>query len=341
VTATDRPKRVAAIVLNYNGKALTLQALESLGRLRYPSCDLVVVDNGSTDGSPEAVAAAFPAVHQVRTATNLGPAGGYNLGMVWAMERGYDYLLILNNDIEAHPDLLDELVRVAESDPAIGCVGPKTYYFSDRRRLASAGGIVRFQESVTRERGQGAIDRGQYDRDEDVAYVNGCGMLIRREAIAAVGLWDPIFFLSVEDADWCLRAKRAGFRCRYAHRAILYHMVSDTTGVYRPAKTYQTGRSSAIFVRRYARPWQWLTFLTMMAAALPVAWLRELRRGNQAAAVAKARGVVAGLRATLTPPPTLDDARRGALGPAVTAALADARRAPAPESPVGSAAGPR
>lgn len=335
-----QPKRVAAIVLNFDGKDLTLQALESVRRLTYPAYDVVVVDNGSTDGSPEAVAAAFPDVELVRTEENLGPAGGYNLGMVWAMERGYDYLLILNNDVEVHPEMLTELVRAAESDPAIGCVGPKTYFFSDRRRLASAGGVIRFKESVTRERGQGALDQGQYDRDQEVAYVNGCGMLIRRQAIEAAGLWDPVFFLSVEDADWCMRARRRGFRCHFAHRAILYHMVSDTTGVYTPAKTFQTGRSSAIFVRRYARPWQWVTFLAFLAAALPVAWLRELRRGNQAAAVAKGRGVLAGLRAPLPRPPSLEDARSGALGEAVAAILTgDRDLGPAVSAAAGGAGG--
>lgn len=311
-TATSHPaphpgaKRVAVIVLNYDGKALTLQALDSLRRMRYPSFDLVAVDNGSTDGSPEAIAAAHPDVIQVRTEVNLGPAGGYNLGMAWAMDRGYDYLLILNNDVEADPDLLGELVRVAERDPSIGCVGPKTYFYSDRTRLASAGGVIRFKESVTRERGMGAVDRGQFERDEEVSYVNGCGMLIRREAIEAAGLWDPVFFLSVEDADWCVRAKRKGFTCWYAHRAILYHMVSDTVGVYTPKKTFQTGRSSAIFMRRYATPWQRLTFFLFLAAALPVAWLRELGKGNQAAAVAKARGVLEGLRAPMPEPPAYE-----------------------------------
>jgi GT2 family glycosyltransferase len=105
--------RVAVIVLNYDGKELTLQALASLKELRYPAYDLVMVDNGSTDGSPEAIAGAFPDVLQVNTEVNLGPAGGYNLGMSWAMDRGYDYLLILNNDIEADPDLLTEVVGVA------------------------------------------------------------------------------------------------------------------------------------------------------------------------------------------------------------------------------------
>lgn len=303
-----RVKRVAAIVLNYDGKDLTLQALASLRRLTYPSCDLVVVDNGSTDGSDEAVARAFPEVHRVRTEVNLGPAGGYNLGMTWAMDRGYDYLLILNNDVEVAPEMLTELVRVAEGSPTIGCVGPKTYFYSDRTRLASAGGIIRFLESVTRERGQGERDRGQYDRDQEVSYVNGCGMLIRREAIEAAGLWDPVFFLSVEDADWCMRARRHGFRCWFAHRAVLYHMVSDTVGVYTPKKNFQTGRSSSLFVRRYATPWQWLTFLGAMTVALPLAWLRELRRGNQAAAVAKARGVLAGLRAPNPEPPAYEPA---------------------------------
>lgn len=326
-----RQPKVAAIVLNYNGRDLTLRALESVTRLDYPSYDVVVVDNGSTDGSHEAVGEAYPEVARVRVEENQGPAGGYNLGMIWALERGYDYLLILNNDIETTPDLLAELVRVAEEDPTIGCVGPKTYFYSDRRRLASAGGILRFRESVTRERGQGAIDRGQHDRTEEVAYLNGCGLLIRAEAVRAAGLWDPVFFLSVEDADWCVRAERHGYRCVFAHRAILYHMVSDTTGHYTPAKTFQTGRSTAIFVRRYARPHQWLTFLGFLAAALPAAWLRELPKGNQRAAVAKLRGVVAGLREELPEPPRLEDAPRLLAGVEV---IEEAPRASADDSSV-------
>lgn len=297
---------VAVIILNYNGRELTLQAIDSVQEMIYPRSDIVVVDNGSTDGSFEAVAATYPEVIQLRTEENLGPAGGNNLGIRWAMARGYDYLLMLNNDIEADPEMLSHLVGVAESDPTIGCVGPKTYYYWERERLWSAGGIVRFKESVTRERGDGEVDRGQYDRDQEVGYVNGCGMLMRRQAVAAAGLWDPIYHLSVEDADWCQRAKRQGFRCFFAHRAILYHMVARATGVYRAGKTFHTGRSTAIFVRRYAGPWQWLTFLLFTAAALPAAYLRELPRGNQAAAVAKLKGVLEGLRVPLTPPPAYE-----------------------------------
>ena len=297
--------RVAVIVLNYNGRAITLDALASVKQLDYPAFDVVHVDNGSSDGSFEAVGRDHPDVVQVRTLENLGVAGGYNLGMRWAVERGYDYLLILNNDIEVDGRLLAELVAVAESHPEAGCVGPKAYYYGDRSRIWSAGGILRFKESVTRERGMGEIDRGQWDRDEEVAYVNGCGMLIRRTAIEAAGLWDPLYHLAVEDADWCMRIRRCGFTIRYAHRAVLYHMVSAATGVYTPRRTYDTGRSTAIFVRRYAGPWQWMTFAFFYTLSVPVAFLRELRRSNQAAVLAKLRGVREGLRIPLTAPPML------------------------------------
>ncbi|MDX1501484.1 MAG: glycosyltransferase family 2 protein [Thermoanaerobaculia bacterium] len=303
--------KVAAIVLNYNGREITLQTLASLSRMSYPSFDLVVVDNGSTDGSYEAVAEAFPDVHQIRVEENRGPARGMNRGLIWAMERDYDLLLLLNNDIEVEPAMLTEMVRVLESDPGIGCVGPKAFYYWDRQRLWSTGGIIRFKESVTRERGMGEIDRGRYDHDEEVPYVNGCAMLVRREVVEQIGLWDPLYHLSVEDADWCMRMKRRGWRCHYAHRAVLWHMVSHTTGDYRPGKTFQTGRSTAIFVRRYGGFLDWCSFLLFTALAIPLAWLRELPKGNQGAATAKLKGVVAGLQAELGPPPALPGTAAG------------------------------
>lgn len=289
-------KRVAAIVVNYNGKEVTLQAVESLRQMTYPAFDLVVLDNASTDGSPEALAAAYPDLKQLKVEVNRGSSSGYAAGFRWAFENGYDYALLLNNDIEVEPDMLDRLVEVAERDPGIGVTGPKCYFHGDRQRLWSAGGKLRFRESITHERGYGEIDRGQYDRDAEVDYVNGCAILIKREAAEAAGSWDPLFFICVDDADFCTRVKRKGFRCVYAHRAVLYHMVAYTTGGYSPGRNFQFGRSSTLYVRRYGRPWNWLTFLGFSFAAFVVAYLRELRKGNQAAAVAKIQGLREGLR---------------------------------------------
>ncbi len=295
--------RVAAVVVSYDGKAVVRQAVASLRRMRYPAWELVVVDNGSRDGTREALQAEFPDLTILRLEENRGSAAGYAFGFDWAFAHGFDYALLLNNDIEVEPDLLDELVRAAESDPAIGCVGPKCYYHADRRRLWSAGGVLGFRESITRERGMSEIDRGQYDVDADVDYVNGCAILIRRAAARAAGGWDPVYFICVDDADFCTRVRRAGLRCRYAHRAVLYHMVALTTGPYSAPRNFQWGRSTAIYVRRYAGLWSWITFLAWTAVALPAAFLRELPRRNARAVLAKVHGLWAGMRMELPPAP--------------------------------------
>ena len=297
---------VACIVLSYNGKALVLLTLESLFALDYPNYRVVVVDNGSSDGTYEAVAAAYPQVTLLRVEQNRGISVGLNLGIRHVLDAGDDYLLLLNNDIEVHPAMVRELVAVAESDPQIGAVGPKAFYYSDRGRLWSAGGQLHFRQSITDERGNRELDAGQYDHTEEVDYVNGCAMLVPRRAQLDVGLWDGTFLVSVEDADWCMRAKKKGWRCFYAHRAVLWHMVSPTTGGYKPGRTFQTGRSTMLFVRKHAGFLQWLSFLFFFLLAVPAAYLRELRHGNQAAALAKLRGAWDGLKTPLAPAGALE-----------------------------------
>jgi len=294
---------VIAVVLNYNGKELTLDSLESLEAMDYPSFELLVVDNGSSDGSDEAVAEAFPEVSRLRLEENQGPGGGMNAGLRWTLEREFDYVLLLNNDIEVAPDMLSKLVAAAEADPTLGCVGPKCYYFGQRDLIWSAGGVLRFKESVTRERGMKKRDRGQYDHSEEVDYMSGVAMLVRRDALLKTGLWDETYFLGVEDADWCVRMKHQGYRCWYVHDAELWHRVSHTIGVYTPFRAFNVGRSTAIFVRRYAGFWQWLSFLFFYPLSIPVAFFRELPKGNQMAAISKLRGVVEGLFMKLPPPP--------------------------------------
>lgn len=295
---------VLAIVLNFNGREITLQSVASLLASDYPRLDLLVVDNGSSDGSDEAVAAAFPGVARIRTATNLGISGGLNLGIRRGLEKGYDFLMLCNNDIEVATDMVSRLVSAAEAHPGAGCLGPKCYYFyGDRRRIWSAGGKLRWREAVTAERGMGELDRGQFDADRETDYVNGACMLVRRAAMLETGLWDPVYQVSVEDADWCVRMRRAGWRARYVATAHLWHMVSPTTGGYTASRTYRTGRSTAIFVRKYAGPGGWLGFLLFAAAAFPVAIVREGLRRNAGAVMAKYRGFRDGLRQNLPPVP--------------------------------------
>jgi len=299
------PPRVLAIVLNYNGRELTLATLESLAAVAHAGLEVLVVDNGSSDGSDEAVAERFPAVRRLRTELNLGISGGLNLGFRVGLAEGHDFLMPMNNDVEVAPEMLDELLRVAEAQPRAGAIGPKCYYHADRGRLWSAGGRIRFREAVTRERGMGEVDRGQYDRDERVDYLNGACLLIRREAMRETGLWDPVYQVSVEDADWCARMVRQGWQCWYAHRARLWHMVSPTTGGYVAGRTFRTGRSTAIYVRKFAGPTGWLAWLFWSALAFPAALARESLKGNAGAVLAKYRGIAAGLRQPLEPVPPI------------------------------------
>ncbi len=289
--------RVLGVVLNYDGREITLRTLDSLLLSKGSNLDLLMVDNGSKDGSSAAVAERFPTVRRLRTEVNLGISGGLNLGFRVGLDEGYDYLMAMNNDIEVAPDMVAELIRLAEAEPRAGCVGPKCYYyFGERNRIWSAGGEVRFRESVTRERGMGEIDHGQFDLECQVGYVNGACMLIRAAAMREAGLWDPVYGVSVEDADFCQRVKRAGWTCWYAPRAQLWHMVSPTTGGYVPSRTFRTGRSTAIFVRKFAGFGGWLSWALWSLVAFPAAFVRELMRGNSRAVVAKFRGTLRGLR---------------------------------------------
>jgi GT2 family glycosyltransferase len=299
--------KVTAVVLNYDGKEVTLQSLASLEKLRYPNFELLVVDNGSTDGSAAAIAEKFPLVDLIRRDTNEGVAPGLNMGILKALHGDCDYLLLLNNDIEVAPSMLAEMVDLAESNRRAGCVGPKAYYYWDRDRLWSTGGEIRFRESVTTERGMGEVDRGQFDEPVEVDYVNGCAMLIRRAVLEQVGLFDPVYQVGVEDADWCVRMRERGYICGYAPRAELWHMVAQTAGGYTSGRTYHVGRGSAIFARRYAGTMNWLTFWAGVLAAMPIAYVRELFRGNEEAVLAKWRGVMDGMRVPLDDPPGIPE----------------------------------
>jgi GT2 family glycosyltransferase len=294
---------VAAVVVHFNGEDVSRLALASLSRVATPGVEWVLLDNGSTDGSGERLRAAFPSWTHVRVEPNAGASAGYAHALAWAVERGFDYALLLNNDLEVDAGFLDEMLAVAARDPRIGCVGPKTYYHGDRPYLWSAGGRLRYREAVTVERGMGQRDRGQFDRDEEVGYVNGAAILVRREAALAAGNWDPFYFICVDDADFCTRVRRAGFTCWYAHRAIVDHMVSRTTGGYTAGRNFRLGRSTAIYVRRYASATQKLSFFFWASVAAFAAALRELPRGNVAAVVAKLRGIRAGLREPLPSAP--------------------------------------
>ncbi len=257
--------RVAIIVLTYNGLADTLACLASLEGLDYPrECyRVVVVDNASQDGTPTVVREAYPQVVVIENGANLGFAAGNNVGLRYALAHGYDYALLLNNDTEAAPDMLTELVTAAEADPRSGAVGPIIYYHAAPTRVWSAGGWIDWEQGSSRMEGE-VEDRGQFTAIREVDFVTGCAMLLRRTALERAGLLDERFFMYFEETEWCVRARRAGFRILFTPRAKLWHKIPLNARFDKEYLAYYMTRNRLLFLRATgARPRTWFNALVL------------------------------------------------------------------------------
>jgi len=293
--AAAMPK-VAVVILNYNGKLLAERSLNSVMRSSYANKDVILVDNGSSDGSVEYLRARFPGVRILEVRPNRGVVGGRNCGFREAIARGCHYVLSLDNDVRIEPELVGELVAVAEADRSIGIVGPKTYADDGSQRIQCAGGQIRYTQNVSSERGSGETDRGQYDRIEDVDYFPGCGFMARREVLEKLGFLDEGFSeLAHEDTDFCMRAVRRGYRIVYVPRAVMWHRGSATHGGYSAHRKYWEGVNSVYFVRRHGRLSDRFKYAFFAGTGLICALAAQSLRGNQKAVLAKARGIWDGL----------------------------------------------
>jgi GT2 family glycosyltransferase len=260
--------RVAVVVLAWNGKPLTMACLESLESLRYRNAAVILVDNASTDGTAAAVRETYgDRVTVIENAENLGFSRGNNVGIRRALDEGADFVLLLNNDTVVDPALVDRLVEVIAESGDIGIVGPKIYYASPPDRIWFAGGRIYLARGVSKHIGIRERDTGRYDSIRDVDYVTGCALMARREVFERIGYLDPVFAAYYEDADFCVRARRAGFRVVYAPEGKVWHKISASTGgELGRAKISRKLKSTAIFFRRYAAWYHWLTIPFFFAA---------------------------------------------------------------------------
>jgi GT2 family glycosyltransferase len=279
---------------------LTETCLRSVMESPYRSKDIIVVDNASTDDSVTYLRTRFPEVSIAANSSNLGVAGGRNRGFREALARGSEFVLSLDNDARIDPNLIDRLVEVAESDPRIGILGPKTFADDGSGRLQCTGGRVSYTQNVCSERGSGEIDRGQYDQVEDVDYFPGCGFMARREVFERLNYLDEAFYgYGHEDTDFCVRAARIGYRVVYVPRAVMWHGGSTTIGGYTPRKKYLEAVNSAYFVRKHGSPTECLKYAFFASFGLVYALAVQSLRGNHRAVFAKARGLWDGLRKPL------------------------------------------
>ena len=289
---------VVTIVLNWNGKEVIADCLGSLLASDYPNLRVIVVDNGSVDGSVEYLKAEFPTVGLICSPVNLGYTGGNNLGIRRALEEGTAYVLLLNNDTVVDRECVSHLVRVAESNPRYGALNPKMYYFDPPNRLWYAGGAFSLWRGVSEIWGRKAVDEGQYDTLREVTFANGCALLIRTPVLQEVGLLDEALFSVAEDADLSIRIRRAGYQLAYVPQAQLWHRegfssLSTLKGQGQAYRYYLYIRNSLWVLAKHARPIQLLVAYPyfLVNAGLRLTLLALLRRDFRAA-LAPLKGVI-------------------------------------------------
>lgn len=205
---------VCILVLSWDRKDLAIQCAESLLKSDYPDFKVIVIDNGSIDGTKEAVEEHFGGrVEVLRTPVNLGYSGGFNLGLSYAFEKhAFDYVMVINNDTEIAPDAVSALVKTAESDPKIAFVTGKVYDWKVRDMLQTCGKLehpIRWNGAHV---GRGEIDRGQYDRVEERVFIDDVYMLVKKEIYDQIGGYSTEFHIQAEEYDWQARAKKLGYK---------------------------------------------------------------------------------------------------------------------------------
>jgi len=221
--------RVAIIIVNWNRRELTLDCLASLRLITYPNYRIIVVDNGSTDNSAEAIKSNYPDAQLLELNKNIRYAGGNNAALKALLDDQDDFVLLLNNDTTVEPDFLTHLVITCSPDD-IGMIGPKILYHSRPDVIWFAGGVINPAWGYVRHLGLRQLDDGRFDQAREVSFLTGCCLLIKRRILVEVGLLDESFYLYSEDADYCLRTLGRGYHLFYQPKARIYHKVSASTG---------------------------------------------------------------------------------------------------------------
>ena len=239
---------ISVIILNWNGKQDTLSCLQSLEDCREISFDTIVVDNGSTDGSQEAIKKRFPQIKLIENNENLGFAEGNNVGIREALTLGADLIFLLNNDTVVSPTLLNAFLEEFQRHPEAGILGAKIYLFEEKNRLDHLGGMWNRRTATFDYIGHRQLDEPLPPQEID--YVCGAGMMIRRQVFDTIGLLEPRYFLIWEESDFCFRAKRAGWTTRTCPQAKLWHKVSASFVGGKPHSTYFWWRNRLLWIER-------------------------------------------------------------------------------------------
>jgi GT2 family glycosyltransferase len=246
--------RLGLVTVTFNSRDVLDGFFSSLRVQTFKDWHLYIVDNHSTDGGLEQVLPKYGLegfVTIVRNETNLGFAAATNQGVRLAARDGCSHFLVINNDVEFDGALLSGLLETAvRLDAQI--LAPKILYADPSDVIWYAGGrILPWRGYICEHYGMGEIDRGQYDRECEVDFASGCCLLIEREVVAQIGLFDTNFFVYFEDLDFCYRANKSKIKIWFTPYVRLYHKVSSLTGTGSDFSIFQGTRGQAYFLHKH------------------------------------------------------------------------------------------
>jgi len=261
--------KVCVIILSWNRKDDTLETIDSLAKSNVDGFELeiMIVDNGSTDGSVEALKKLrnkYPKIRTIFNRENLGFAEGNNIGMRDALRRGFDYITLLNDDTFVDKDLVKNIFLEHRRYPDAGAISAKIYFvegfeFKDRYQKEDlgkviwyAGGDIDWANVYGSNHGVDEVDNGQFDKAGETDFATGCFVMYKAKALREVGLYDKRYFAYMEDADHARRLKKSGWKVLYSPKGRLWHKVSQSSGIGSELNDYYLTRNRMIFGMKYA-----------------------------------------------------------------------------------------
>ena len=247
---------VIVLILSYNGKHLLRESLPSYLENEYPNFNVVVIDNGSSDGTKEYVESKFPRASVKRLEKNRGYSGGFNFGLDYAAnERNADYILVTNDDVWADRKVIEELVKIAEKDSEIGFVTGKVYFYDvngKKNILQTVGKKLKSPPCFTDHIGLGEEDLGQYNEISERFLCDDVFMLVRKKVVEKTKGYDEDFFLHHEEVDWQMRSRRLGYKIYYTPHAKLWHKVGMSTGgLGSPLRHFYYVRNEILIIKKH------------------------------------------------------------------------------------------
>lgn len=245
---------VAVILVNWNSYPDTFACIDSIKSSSYKNLSIIVVDNGSIDGSVEKLQSNQNNYKLILSPENTGFTGGNNIGIKYAQSINADYIFLLNNDTLIDNECITRLVSTSQSRPQIGITTPKIFFYPETTLIWSAGTSFDWGLLMGLNLGYKKQDSKIYDLPAKLEYAVGCALLIKKSVIDSLGMLTEDYFATWEDVDFGLRARKHGYEVIYEPTAIVWHKESSSAGgTNNPQYVYYQTRSALVFKARWAK----------------------------------------------------------------------------------------